>query len=119
MGFIKVKEIWLHKDKHASTSKPNEELNEECIPSDRPDIPKNVSSNNVSFNSMITKDILNKIIKSAVKIVKEETLRRIVNSTLIKLAQIEVLRIIIQSVIPTSISIESETYVVFKNEEHT
>ena len=31
MGFIKVKGIWLHKDKHASTSKPDEEPNEECI----------------------------------------------------------------------------------------
>ena len=118
MGFIKVKEIWLHKDKHASTSKPDEESNEECIPSDIPNISKNVSTNNVSFNSMLTKDILTKIIKSIVNIVKEEPLRRIVKSTLTESTQIEILRSTIQSAIPTITSTKSEYFEILKNKEY-
>ena len=118
MRFIKVEGIWLHKDIHASTSKSKEESNEKWISSDMPDIPKNILANNVSFNPILTEDILTKIIQSAINIVKEEPLKGIVNSTLTESAQSEVLRNIIQSTLPTIISTKSKNYVVLKNEEY-
>ena len=73
MRFIKSKGIWVHKDIHADTSKLEEESNERWIPSYMLDIPKNVPTNDDSSNPMPTKEILTKIIKSAIKIVKEES----------------------------------------------
>ena len=67
---------------------------------------------------MPTKKILDRVIKSAINIIKEEPLREIVNSTMIESTQIEVLRNILQLAIPTTTSITSDSYVVFKNEKY-
>ena len=80
MGFIEIEGIWVHKDIHANTSKPKEESNEKWISSDMLDNSKNIPTDDDSFNPMPTKEILTRIIKSAIKIVKEEPLREIVNS---------------------------------------
>ena len=111
MRFIKIEGIWVHKDIHSPTSKPEEELNERWIPSD-------ISANNDSFNPMPTKEILVRVIKSAINIIKEEPLREIINSTLTESAQIKALRNILLPAIPTTTPITSDSYAVFKNEEY-
>ena len=120
MGFIKVEGRFLHKKLQASTSKPTEEEpNAEWIPSDMLEIPKTEpayaqidypsppvtthhSTNNSSFNPILTHDTLTKIIDSVVNIVKKEPLKVIVNSTLTEMIQSEVFRNIILSIIQSA-----------------
>ena len=83
-----------------------------------PTVTTNHNTNKFFFNPILIKDILTKIIKLAINIVKEEPLRRIVKSILIESTQTKVLRSTIQSAIPAITSTKSEYFEIFKNEEY-
>ena len=88
MGFLKVEDIWIHRESQAGTSNiTKEESKEDCIPLDIPDILEqayksmvepstslnaaNNTINKTSIHPILTHDTLVKIIDSVVNIVKD------------------------------------------------
>ena len=109
MKFVKVENKWIHRESQTRTSNiTKEELKEEWIPSDIPEIPEqaytsidepstslnaaNNTNDNTSIHPILTHDALVKVIESVVNIVKDQPLKAIVNSTLTEMVQTEVFK---------------------------
>ena len=101
--------MWIYRESQTSTSNiTKEEPKEEWIPSNIPEILEqtyisidepstslNIANNindNTSIHPILTHDTLVKIIDSVVNIVKDQPLKKIVNSTLIEMVQSDIIK---------------------------